>query len=70
MNINSQQFRITQIHCLGIKPCVDDHMILNILNIDAAIDNLPLSDSHSVMVHLVKCEVSICMKSLKHSIWN
>ena len=51
-----------------IKPCVDDNMILNILNIDAAIDNLPLSDSHSVMVHLVKCEVSICMKSLKHFI--
>ena len=40
-------------------------MVLDIFHIDTAIDDLPLCDCHSVVVHLIKSEVSICMECLK-----
>ena len=48
------------------RPGVKNDMVLDIFNIDTAIDDLPLCDCHSVVMHLVESEVSIGMKSLNN----
>ena len=49
--------------CLAL-PGVDDDVVLHIVNIQAAVDHLSLSDGHPVVVHLVEGEVSVSVQSL------
>ena len=46
------------------RPGVKNDMVLDIFHIDTTIDDLPLCDCHSVVMHLVESEVSIGMESL------
>ena len=54
----------------GRGPGVKYDMVLDIFHIYTSINDLPLCDCHSVVVHLIESEVSICMKSLNSQALN
>ena len=54
---------ITPLTFIG-RPGVKNDMVLDILNIDTAIDDLPLCDRHPVVMHLLQVELFIDIKRL------
>ena len=45
-------------------PGVDDHVVLDIVHREAAVDGLPLRDSHPVVVHLLEVELLVDIERL------